>query len=242
MLAAGAGEEETVKFLLDLGREGGKEGRMLVDVLKSDARKETALHHAAMGNLDSPGVALLLLGKQQQQQQQQQQQLLLEAVDVEGRTALHYAAVNGHLKMLRVLLSGEKGGTSSLSLVMDNDGLDPLQLLLSKAGEGGKMSAAHRTEVVRMLQDAQERAKRKSNSSSGGDGNEEEERSPGWAATTCVWDCVARLCGEAVADAEDEEEDEIVQRKFLYIVVWCVGTYSLFYVSDATISSCISRF
>ncbi|GAB5034933.1 transient receptor potential cation channel subfamily a member 1 [Nannochloropsis oceanica] len=207
MLAAGAGEEETVKFLLDLGREGEKSGRVLVDVLKSDAGKKTALHHAAMGNLDSPGVALLLLGKQQQHQQ------LLEAVDVEGRTALHYAAVNGHLKMLRVLLSGEKGGVSPLSLVMDNEGLDPLQFLLSKVGgEGGKMSAAHRTEVVRTLQDAQERAKRKSNSNSSGDGNEMEGRSPGWGgATTCVWDCVARLCGEAVADAEDEEEEEIVQ-------------------------------
>jgi len=236
MLAAGAGEEETVKFLLDLGREGEKSGRVLVDVLKSDAGKKTALHHAAMGNLDSPGVALLLLGKQQQHQQ------LLEAVDVEGRTALHYAAVNGHLKMLRVLLSGEKGGVSPLSLVMDNEGLDPLQFLLSKVGgEGGKMSAAHRTEVVRTLQDAQERAKKKSNSNSSGDGNEMEGRSPGWGgATTCVWDCVARLCGEAVADAEDEEEEEIVQRKFLCIM-WSVSdVYFLFYFSAVAISSSIS--
>jgi len=225
MLAAGAGEEETVKFLLGLrGRKRGKEGKVLVDVMGRDGKKKTALHHAAMGQSDSPAVATLLLGAKQQQQQQQQ--VLLEAVDGEGRMALHYAALNGHLKMMRVLLSGEKGGMISLSLVCDKEGLDPLQLLLAKLGEGGEgeiyMSAAQRREVVRLLQEAQARAKGKSGSSSikeeGMEGGVEEGRSPGRGPTTCVWDCVARLCGEAVVDAEDEDEEEIVQRKSLYLL------------------------
>lgn len=195
MLAAGAGQEETVRYLLR-----ALSGR--ADVWATDGARRTALHHLARGTSDAPGVALCLLGLDQEGGRPQH----LDWEDVEGRTAVHYAASRGNLQVLRFLL-----GKGANPLAVDKEGLDPLQLLLQEKSRSVSVQSKG-GEIERCLQEAQQHARALTEGGTLHSHDSQEVSKKKGSGITCVWECMARLCGEAVEDAGDGEEDDIPQR------------------------------
>ncbi len=199
MLASDQGHLDAVRFLMVDAK---------ADATAKDGAKRTALHHLALGGLDRPLLAACLV---------EQGKAEVDAVDQDGRTPLHLAALTGGVDVVRALL--EYGANP---LAMDLQGADPLQVLLTECD----LSASRKKELARVLEDAQDRAKAKGESKSvaaAGGG----VSSPG----ACLWTCahkVSGLCSEGTADDGDDDEIEVAQRTYLSFF-WGGGGYVLMY-------------
>jgi hypothetical protein len=96
-------------------------------------------------------------------------------------------------------------------LAVDKEGLDPLQLLLQEKSRRVSVQSKG-GEIERCLQEAQQHARALTEGGTLHSHDSLEVSEKKASGITCVWECMARLCGEAVEDAGDDEEDDIPQR------------------------------
>lgn len=147
-----------------------------VDANTRDSARRTAIHHLALGGMDKPMIATCLL---------EQGRAHIDARDADGRTVLHYAAINGLLELVRIFIQYRANPT-----LIDHEGVDPLKF----ANNCHKPEAA---EIRRVLQEAQVRSRAVPHNHAEGRG---------------AWACITRLC-DCADKAEDEDDEEIVEKR-----------------------------